>query len=209
MQAVAQRKHHDVPVLAGCNLGELGSGGGMGGGRQGPAATLEAYRAQARQQYGGLAEEFLKLYPAASDQDVAAVRAQVTRDRALSGMFLWAKRRNQTSRAKAFLYLWDHTLPGPNSERLGAFHTAEVPYVLNTLDMSGRPFTDADRKAAGMASSYWANFTKTGDPNGPGLPVWPAIGDQPEVMQVGDKNAPVPAASTPARSAFWERFLLR
>jgi carboxylesterase type B len=122
--------------------------------------------------------------------------------------YLWAKQRNKTSPAKAFLYLWDHTLPGPNAERLGAFHTAEVPYVLNTLDISDRPFTDADRKAAAMASSYWANFAKTGDPNGPGLPVWPAIGDKPEITQVGDKNAPVPAASTAAQSAFWERFLI-
>ena len=209
MQAVAQRKHNDVPVLAGCNLGETAAGGGMGGGRQGPAATLEAYQSQARQQYGDLAEEFLKLYPAASDQDAAAARAQIARDRALSGMYLWAKQRNKTSRTKAFIYLWDHTLPGPNSERLGAFHTAEVPYVLNTLDMSDRPFTDADRKAAGMMSSYWANFTRTGDPNGPGLPAWPPIGDKPEIMQVGDKNAPVPAAGAADRSAFWEKFLVR
>jgi carboxylesterase type B len=211
MQTVAERKHNDVPVIAGCNLAEVSPSGGMGGGggRGAAAATLEAYRAQARQQYGDMAEEFLMLYPAASDQDVAAVRAQVTRDRALSGMYLWAKVRNKTSRSKAFVYLWDHTLPGPNSERLGAFHSAEVPYVLNTLDMSDRPFTDADRKAAAMMSSYWANFAKNGDPNGPGLPVWPAIGDKPEVMQVGDKNAPVPAAGTVERSAFWEKALLR
>jgi carboxylesterase type B len=213
MKAVAERKHNDVPVIAGCNLGELGPGGGMGsGGGRGQAAataTLEAYQAQARQQYGDLAEEFLKLYPAAADQDVAAVRAQVTRDRGLSGMYLWAKHRNKTSRTKAFLYLFDHTLPGPNSERLGAFHSAELPYVLNVLDMSDRPFTDADRKLAATLSSYWANFTKNGDPNGPGLTVWPAVGDKPMVMELGDKNAPVPAAGTEERSAFWEKALLR
>jgi para-nitrobenzyl esterase len=209
MLAVAQRKHNDVPVLAGCNLGEIAAGGGVGGGRQGAAQTREAYQAQARQQYVEAMDDFLKLYPAATDQEVVAVRAQITRDRALSGMVLWAKERDRTSNSKAFLYLWDHTLPGPNSERLGAFHTAEVPYVLNTLDMSDRPFTDADRKAADMMSSYWANFARTGNPNGKGLPVWPAVGEKAEVMELGDKNAPVPAASTAERSAFWEKFLMR
>jgi carboxylesterase type B len=209
MLAVAQRKHNDVPVLAGCNLGEIAAGGGMGGGRQGAAQTREDYQAQARQQYVEAMDDFLKLYPAATDQEVADVRAQITRDRALSGMVLWAKERDRTSNSKAFLYLWDHTLPGPNSERLGAFHTAEVPYVLNTLDMSDRPFTDADRKAADLMSSYWANFARTGNPNGKGLPVWPAVGEKAEVMELGDKNAPVPAASTAERSAFWEKFLMR
>jgi para-nitrobenzyl esterase len=209
MVAVAQRKHNDVPAIAGCNLGEVTAGGGMGGGRQGGGQTREAYQAQARQQYVEAMDEFLKLYPAATDQDVAAIRAQVTRDRALSGMVLWAKERDLTSDSKAFVYLWDHTLPGPNSERLGAFHTAEVPYVMNTLDMSGRPFTDADRKAADMMSSYWANFARTGNPNGKGLPAWPAMGAKAEVMELGDKNATVPAASTAERSAFWEKFLMR
>jgi para-nitrobenzyl esterase len=207
MQAVAQRKHSDVPVLAGANLGELA--GMMGGGRGGAAATAEAYQTQAQQQYGALAAEFLKAYPAATEAEIAAARADAARDRALSGLYLWAVRRNQTSSTKAFVYLWDHTLPGPNSERLGAFHTAEVPYVLNTLYSSERPFTDADRKAAEMMSSYWANFAKKGDPNGAGLPVWPAVSTKPEVFQVGDKNAAVPASGTASRAAFWQKFVDR
>jgi para-nitrobenzyl esterase len=206
MQAVAQRKHNDVPVLAGANLGELG--GMTGGGRGAAAATAEAWQAQAQQQYGALAGEFLKAYPAANEAEIAAARADASRDRALSGLYLWATQRNKTSSTKAFVYLWDHTLPGPNSERLGAFHTAEVPYVLNTLYSSDRPFTDADRKAAAMMSSYWANFAKNGDPNGAGLPVWPAVGDKPEVFQAGDKNAAVPAA-TASRFAFWQKFVAR
>ena len=33
--------------------------------------------------------------------------------------------------------------------------------------------TDADRKTAALMSGYWANFVKSGNPNGPGLPDWP------------------------------------
>ena len=47
---------------------------------------------------------------------------------------------------KVFTYFWDHPLPGPDVETYGAFHTSEVPYVMNTLAMSKRPFTDDDRR---------------------------------------------------------------
>jgi para-nitrobenzyl esterase len=86
----------------------------------------------------------------------------------------------------------------------------EVPYVMNALAMSNRPFTDQDRRIADMLSSYWANFIKTGDPNGPGLPHWPAVVKAPAVtMEIGDKNAPIPVAGMPNRLAFFEKFFGR
>jgi len=199
---VAEGKQNDVPILTGANTGELG---GLSG--QQTAVTVDSFVKRAMQQYGAMADEFLKLYPAATDEQAATAQAQSSRDQALVSMFLWAKQRARTARTSAYTYLWDHAMPGPDAARYGAFHTSEVPYFMNTLEMSDRPFTEADHKIADMMSSYIANFVKTGDPNGKGLPRWSPVGDKPEVMEVGDKTEPVPLAGDAAKYAFFERFL--
>jgi len=38
-------------------------------------------------------------------------------------------------------------------------------------------------------SSYWANFAKTGDPNGNGLPQWPAYSTSNKIVMVFDKKS--------------------
>ncbi len=97
---------------------------------------------------------------------------------------------------------------GPRSRRFGAFHTAEVPYVLNTLTRSDRPFTAADRRIAATLSSYWANFATTGDPNGTGLPRWPEVDAATAMtMEVGDAFRPIPVAGSAAKLAFATRTL--
>jgi carboxylesterase type B len=60
--------------------------------------------------------------------------------------------------------------------------------VFNNL-APGRPWTDVDRSLADTLSSYWANFAANGDPNGKGLPVWPAYKEKSSerTMVLGDK----------------------
>ena len=58
--------------------------------------------------------------------------------------------------------------------RTGAPHGAEIPFVFNTLGaFPGSSPTPQDQTVAKMVNAYWANFAKTGDPNGAGLPRWP------------------------------------
>jgi len=57
-------------------------------------------------------------------------------------------------------------------------------------------------------SSYWVNFATNGDPNGKGLPAWPAASSiSPTVMELGSRFAPVPVADD-IRFDFMRRFFL-
>jgi len=200
----ARGQQNDVVTLTGANTGELGGFGPPPG-----PVTAESFIKLAQQRYGPEAEEFLKLYPASTDDQAKLSQAQSTRDQALVSMYLWAKERAKTSKTKVYEYLWDHAPPGPDAARFGAFHTSEVPYVLNTLYMSDRPFTDADHKIAGMMSSYWANFAAAADPNGKGLAPWAPINGNPEIMEVGDRSGPTAAAGSPAKFRFFEALLTK
>jgi para-nitrobenzyl esterase len=60
-------------------------------------------------------------------------------------------------------------VPGPGANSSGfttaSEHASELPYIFNL----GADFTPAQAKLAADMKTYWANFVKTGDPNGGGL----------------------------------------
>jgi carboxylesterase type B len=202
MSVIAEGKQNDAVTLTGSALGELG---GISGPQK--LVTLSEFQARARQRFGDAADEFLKLYPATTDAEAKAAQKQSAVDQSLVAQYLWAQVRSKTAKTKVYEYLWDHTLPGPDSGKLGAFHSSELPYTLNNLHASDRPFTEDDQRIAAVMSSYWANFCATGDPNGNGLPPWPAVDEKPQVMELGDKTQPIPLADSPAKIRFFKKFL--
>ncbi len=73
----------------------------------------------------------------------------------------------------AYLYYFDLDAPGDHN---AAFHSADLRYMFGRLDTSWRPFGERDREASAQMMDYTANFAKTGDPNGEGLPLWKPAG---------------------------------
>jgi para-nitrobenzyl esterase len=58
--------------------------------------------------------------------------------------------------------------------RAGTPHGGEIGFVFGTLTARpGSTLSPEDQAVSRMAQSYWVNFARTGDPNGPGLPAWP------------------------------------
>ena len=78
-------------------------------------------------------------------------------------------------RSKAWLYTFTRVPIGARLLRLGAHHGCELGYVFDTLDAPGSMGIEAaDRALAKTVSGAWVRFARTGDPNGEGLPEWPA-----------------------------------
>jgi para-nitrobenzyl esterase len=95
-----------------------------------------------------------------------------------------------------FLYRFDRSIPGKGEAELGAFHSLEVPYVFGSLrdrEWQWLPSTSDDASLSDLLQTYWTNFAKTGNPNAPGLPNWPAWSDESKEFLVINKDASVSA----------------
>jgi len=69
---------------------------------------------------------------------------------------------------------------------------------------TGRPWEDTDKRLADQMTAYWVNFAAKGDPNGAGLPNWPAVRDRAtgRGMILGDTVATEPAPNAAKLSFF-------
>jgi para-nitrobenzyl esterase len=117
-------------------------------------------------------EAFLKAYPGSRPYDVYSV-AMATPGR--QGSLILAERKTAQGRAPAYNYLFTWKSKILNG-RPRSFHMVELPFVFYTTDLSEARIgaTDEARELAGRVCDCWVAFARTGNPNHPGIPHWPA-----------------------------------
>ncbi|PPK88421.1 para-nitrobenzyl esterase [Neolewinella xylanilytica] len=156
----------------------------------GPLVDAAAYRARIRERYPDRAEEYLSYYPATNDSIARRSQEDAARD-ALFGIqnYGWSNLHAGYSDRPVYLYRFTRRVPGEGKYAdYGAFHTGEVPYAYGNLDRVDRRWTPVDHELSETMRTYWVNFVKHGNPNGVGLPAWPAYSAaRKEVMLLGDR----------------------
>ena len=156
-------KQNDVALLTGWNGDE--------GFPSPDNPTPETYKANAEKQYGNLADDFLKVFPGNTAEEVKRSQMALNRDNIFAWQnYTWSKLQSAKGKNKAFLYQFNRVPPG--QEKYGAFHSAEIAYALHTLHTWNLQWTEDDKQLSETMSNYWVNFAKTGNPNGAGLPEW-------------------------------------
>ena len=137
---------------------------------------LDIFAETMKTMYG---EEGAKAYTAEDEKEAYRVNLRSYSDLSFANYVVSAQYIEKNNDTDVYVYYFDHDLPNHENpvrdeDFYGAFHSAELWYAFDSIrDTEGkRVWTDADYAMADQISSYFANFTKTGNPNGEGLTEW-------------------------------------
>ncbi len=172
----SEARQAHIPVLVGSNADEATVFG------PGPS-TLSAYWSFLRADTGGYAAQEFRLWPAQSDADVAPQYLKLQNAGFTFGA--WSMARSMTRIGEpAYLYLFTWADAGKRA-RLGACHGEEL-YFLSESFPRDWTFVQGQQTFGETLRRYWVNFAKSANPNGTGLPAWPAYNqDSNRVQELG------------------------
>ena len=169
LQIYASGRQRDVPLIAGMNANE----GSIFRSRF-EMEDVGGFESYVRRDFEVVADEAIAFYDVASPDAIAAGLDHLIHDMFFAGPIRVQVQAHAQASSPAWLYHFAQVPPTQMGANLGAYHSAEIPYVFGTLD-DRTPWTDADRRVSDMMMSYWVQFATTGDPNGGELPAWPAF----------------------------------
>ncbi|KAM5298035.1 carboxylesterase 5A [Glossophaga mutica] len=116
--------------------------------------------------------------------------------------------------APVYFYEFQHR-PHCLKDRKPAFvradHTDEIRFVFGGAFLKGdvvmfEGATEEEKLLSRKMMRYWANFARTGDPNGEGLPLWPAYSQKEQYLQL-DLNLSVGRRLKAPKVEFWTETL--
>jgi para-nitrobenzyl esterase len=224
----AGRQAH-VPLLVGWNSEEMTWLALL----RGKEPTPETYAQAVREQLGARADEALKLYPATTREEVIEAATDLAGDRFIGySTWKWFDLHVKTGGSPVFRYFYAHPRPPMTPQMAGAtpglaggvvrgqsagaitmppargaVHSAEIEYALGNLSTNKvYAWTPEDFKVSELMEAYFANFIRKGDPNGAGLPRWPAVkaGTPVQIMRL-DAQPRAEADEHRARYVFLDR----
>jgi para-nitrobenzyl esterase len=213
--AAGEQAH--VPLLVGWNSEENGARSLLGA----KDPTPENFADAVRSRYHEHAGEILKVYSGTTSEEVRQAATDLASDGFIAySTWKWSDLQAKTGGKPVYRYLYARPRPqmvaamgnavpglaggvisGANAPAtrppaaLGAVHSAEIEYAMGNLATNKvYDWSPDDYKVSEVMQAYFANFVKTGDPNGAGLPKWPAAsgGSDAQVMRIDVNTSAAP-----------------